>query len=191
MLDIVSYVVELLSRRLGATLDHHALTGSGAEGSDLQGLINLTNATHGIAELTESVAVTADTLIDTIHALHPSLLDGAEFYMNRKNFNAIAKLKDASGQYILKMERSLAVEAPHYTIMGFKVNVSTDMPDNRILFVNVGRACASMIKKGSQLIRISNDTQNALRGTHTFVIDAYVDFRLRDPQAVVLVKIGA
>ena len=40
------------------------------------------------------------------------------------------------------------------------------------------------------MIRISNDTQNALRGTHTFVIDAYVDFRLRDPQAVVAVKIG-
>ena len=37
---------------------------------------------------------------------------------------------------------------------------------------------------------VSNDTQNALRGTHTFVIDAYVDFRLRDPQAVVTVKIG-
>ena len=47
-----------------------------------------------------------------------------------------------------------------------------------------------MVKKGSQLVRISNDTQNALRGTHTFVIDAYVDFRLRDPQAVVVVKIG-
>ena len=64
------------------------------------------------------------------------------------------------------------------------------LPATKYYFVNVGQACATMVKKGLKLIRISNDTQNALRGTHTFVIDAYVDFRLRDPQAVVLVKIG-
>ena len=68
--------------------------------------------------------------------------------------------------------------------------MTNDVPDDKVLFVNVGQACATMIKKGSQLVSISNDTQNALRGTHTFVIDAYVDFRLRDPQAVVVVKIG-
>ena len=190
-LDVVSYVVDMLARRLGATLDHHAIVGEGTASShtDLQGLANLTKATDKVNEVS-GTALNADVLLDAIHAMHPSLLNGAEFYMNRKTYNAVSKLKDGDGQYILKLEKSVAVEEPHYTVFGFRVNVTDDVPDNKVLFVNVGQACATMVKKGSQLVRISNDTQNALRGTHTFVIDAYVDFRLRDPQAVVVVKIG-
>lgn len=190
-LDIVSYVVDMLARRLGATLDHHAITGAGTASSheDLQGLATLTNETDKVNEV-KGAALDADVLLDAIHAMHPSLLNGAEFYMNRKTYNAVSKLKDKDGQYVLKLEKSVAVEEPHYTVFGFRVNVTNDMPDDKVLFVNVGQACATMVKKGSQLVRISNDTQNALRGTHTFVIDAYVDFRLRDPQAVVVVKIG-
>ena len=186
--DIVGYVVDMLARRLGATLDHHAIVGTGVQGEDLQGLANLTKATHGINEVTAS-AVDADVLLDAIHSMHPSLLNGAEFIMSRATYNAVSKLKDASGQYILKLERSVAPEAPQYRVFGFPVHVTQDIADNKVLFVNVGQACATMIKKGTQMIRISNDTQNALRGTHTFVIDAYVDFRLRDPQAVVAVNV--
>ena len=191
-LDIVSYVVDMLARRLGATLDHHAIVGAGTAAShaDLQGLATLTNAKDKVNEVTGATAFNADVFLDAIHAIHPSLLNGAEFYMNRKTYNAVSKLKDSDGQYILKLEKSVDVEEPHYTVFGFRVNVTNDMPDDKVLFVNVGQACATMVKKGSQLIRISNDTANALRGTHTFVIDAYVDFRLRDPQAVVVVKIG-
>ena len=189
-LDIVSYVVDMLARRLGATLDHHAIVGTGTASShaDLQGLATLTKETDGVNEVKGALA--ADTFLDAIHALHPSLLNGAEFYMNRKTYNAVSKLKDSDGDYILKLEKSVAVEEPHYTVFGFRVNVTNDVPDNKVLFVNVGRACATMVKKGAQMIRISNDTQNALRGTHTFVIDAYVDFRLRDPQAVAVVTIA-
>ena len=188
MIDIVSYVVDHLARRLGATLDKHAITGTGVQGEDLQGLAGLTKATHGINEVAVS-ALDSDALMDAIHSMHPALLDGAEFLVSRATYNAIAKLKDASGQYILKLERSVAPEAPQYRIFGFPVQVTEAMGDNQILFVNVNRACATMVKKGAQIVRISADTQNALRGTHTFVIDAYVDFRLRDPQAVVSVKI--
>ena len=188
-IDIVSYVVDMLARRLGATLDHHAIVGSGTQGSDLQGLAGLTKSAHKVNEV-EATALNADALLDAVHAMHPALLDGAEFYMNRKTYNAVSKLKDGEGQYILKLEKSVAVEAPHYTAFSFPVVVTDDVPDNKVLFVNVNRAAATMVKKGSQLIRISNDTANALKGTHTFVIDAYVDFRLRDPQAVVIVTIA-
>lgn len=188
-IDIVSYVVDMLARRLGATLDHHAIVGSGTQGSDLQGLAGLTNSKDKVNEV-KATALNADALLDAIHAMHPALLDGAEFYMNRKTYNAVSKLKDGEGQYILKLEKSVAVEAPHYTVFSFPVVVTDDVPDNKVLFVNVNRAAATMVKKGSQLIRISNDTANALKGTHTFVIDAYVDFRLRDPQAVVIVTIA-
>ena len=187
--DIVGYVVDMLARRLGATLDHHAIVGTGVQGEDLQGLARLTKATHKINEV-EVSALDADALMDAIHSMHPALLDGAEFLVSRATYNAIAKLKDASGQYILKLERSVAPEAPQYRAFGFPIHVSDSVEDNRVYFVNINRAFATMVKKGSQLVRISNDTQNALRGTHTFVIDAYVDFRLRDPQAVVTVKVG-
>ena len=187
--DIVGYVVDMLARRLGATLDHHAIVGTGVQGEDLQGLAGLTKATHGINEV-EVSALDSDALMDAIHSMHPALLDGAEFLVSRATYNAIAKLKDASGQYILKLERSVAPEAPQYRAFGFPIHVSDSVEDNKVYFVNINRAFATMVKKGSQLVRISNDTQNALRGTHTFVIDAYVDFRLRDPQAVVTVKVG-
>ena len=187
--DIVGYVVDMLARRLGATLDHHAIVGTGVQGEDLQGLAGLTKATHGINEVAVS-ALDSDALMDAIHSMHPALLDGAEFLVSRATYNAIAKLKDASGQYILKLERSVAPEAPQYRAFGFPIHVSDSVADNKVYFVNINRAFATMVKKGSQLVRISNDTQNALRGTHTFVIDAYVDFRLRDPQAVVTVKVG-
>ena len=185
-IDIVSYVVDMLARRLGATLHRHAIVGTGTD--DLQGLATLTKATHKVEEVS-ATALNADVLLDAVHAMHPALLSGAEFYMNRKTYNALSKLKDGDGYYILKLEKSVAVEEPHYTVFGFRVNVTNDVPDNKVLFVNVAQACATMVKKGAQLVRISNDTQNALRGTHTFVIDAYVDFKLRDPQAVVVVKI--
>ena len=178
----------MLARRLGATLDHHAIVGTGVQGSDLQGLAGLTKETHKVQEVA-GAALNGDVLLDAIHAMHPALLNGAEFLMNRKTYNALAKLKDGDGYYILKLEKSLAVEEPHYTAFGFPVVVTDDVPDGKVLFVNIAQACATMIKKGTQLVRISNDTQNALRGTHTFVIDAYVDFKLRDPQAVVVVKI--
>ena len=187
--DIVGYVVDMLARRLGATLDHHAIVGTGVQGEDLQGLAGLTKDAHGINEVAVS-ALDSDALMDAIHSMHPALLDGAEFLVSRATYNAIAKLKDASGQYILKLERSVAPEAPQYRAFGFPIHVSDSVEDNRVYFVNINRAFATMVKKGSQLVRISNDTQNALRGTHTFVIDAYVDFRLRDPQAVVTVKVG-
>ena len=188
-IDIVGYVVDMLARRLGATLDHHAIVGTGVQGEDLQGLAGLTKSTHGINEVAVS-ALDSDALMDAIHSMHPALLDGAEFLVSRVTYNAIAKLKDASGQYILKLERSVAPEAPQYRAFGFPIRVSDSVEDNKVYFVNINRAFATMVKKGSQLVRISNDTQNALRGTHTFVIDAYVDFRLRDPQAVVTVKVG-
>lgn len=109
-LDIVSYVVDMLARRLGATLDHHAITGAGTKTShsDLQGLANLTKAEDGVNEVQGALA--ADTFLDAIHSLHPSLLNGAEFYMNRKTYNAVSKLKDSDGNYILKLEKSVAVE---------------------------------------------------------------------------------
>lgn len=188
-IDIVSYVIDHLAQRLGATLDKHAITGNGRQGEDLQGLAGLTKEANGIEEV-KVAALDADALMDAIHAMHPALLDGAEFIMSRASYNAVSKLKDASGQYILKLERSVAPEAPQYRIFGFPVQVTNAMTDDKVLFVNVNRACATMVKKGAQIVRISNDTQNALRGTHTFVIDAYVDFRLRNPQAVVAVKIG-
>ena len=72
-LDIVSYVVDMLARRLGATLDHHAIVGAGTASSheDLQGLATLTNKTDKVNEVS-GTALDADVFLDAIHAIHPS-----------------------------------------------------------------------------------------------------------------------
>ena len=130
-IDIVGYVVDMLARRLGATLDYHAINGTGVQGEDLQGLAGLTNADHGINEVSAE-ALDADVLLDAIHAMHPSLLNGAEFIMSRATYNAVSKLKDLSGQYILKLERSVAPEAPRYQVFGFPVHVTEDILSTKV-----------------------------------------------------------
>lgn len=186
-IDIVSYVLDLLARRLGATLDKHSITGTGSD--DLQGLTTLTKSANGVYEVKAS-ALTSDLLLDAVHSLHPTLLAGAEFVMNRKSYNAVAKLKDSDGNYILKLEKSVATGAPYYSAFGFPISINDSVADDKFLFVNIGEACASMVRKGAELKRISNDQSNALAGTHLFVVDAYVDFKLKNGQACVVGTIG-
>lgn len=183
-IDIVGYTTHHLLRRLGATLDKEMVTGVGT-GEHFQGLAGVTGV-----ETVEGSAINADLFMDAIHKIHPTMLPGAKFVMSRAMFNAVAKLKDASGQYLLMTTRDITGEQPHYSIFNVPVAVTDAMTGvTSCYLVNVREAFGVMIKKDAQLIRINSDTQNALKATELFVMDMYADCKCKNKQAIVKVEI--
>ena len=188
-LDMSAYVIDLLVRRFGASLDKAMITGTVLNKS-FQGLDSLTVSTDKIVEITET-ALTSDVLLDALHAVHPTLLAGAEYIMNRKTFNVVSKLKDSNGQYILITTRDVANNAPAYTIFGQPVSVNDAMTDNNIYFANIHEGYASLVRQEAKLSRVADDSVNLRKGTQQFFLDADLDAKCKNSQAIVRVKITA
>ena len=185
VIDIVSYTVDLLARRLGATLDKEMVTGDGT-GEHFKGLASATDV-----KTVTATALSVDVLLDAIHGLHPSMLAGAEFVMSRNDYNAVSKLKDASGQLVLMPTRDVINNQPAYRIFGVPVSVSDACTDGTFHLVNVREAFACMIKQSAQLIRVTADSTNALNGTQLFVMDIYADTVVKNNQVIVKGEISA
>lgn len=187
--DMASYVIDLLVRRFGAALDKAMITGTVA-GKSFQGLDSLTVATDKITEV-PATALTSDVLLDAFHAMHPTMLSGAEYVMSRKTFNAVSKLKDASGQYILVTTRDVVNNAPAYVIFGQPVSVSDAMADDKVYFVNIHEGYGALVRQEAKLSRVANDSVNIRKGTQQFFLDADLDAKCKNNQAIVRVVISA
>jgi len=183
-IDIVAYAKEKLYQRLGFALDRAVVTGTIAADS-FEGLVN----TPVDSEVTTAAAgvVSIDDLMDTLNSLHPTLQAGAVWVFSRPLFNAVAKIKDGMGHYYLT--RDVVEGKPVYRLFGNDILISdvVDAPatgKTAAYLVNFSRAYAGMIKKDVELKQINADTQNALRGSHTLVLDVYADAKIVDPQAI-------
>ena len=180
--DIQSYVLNLLARKLSRCVNRQMVEGN--HPASFEGLTSLTAEKHGVKEV-DVAALDSDGLLDCIHSMHPDYLDGAVFVVNRNAYNAIAKLKDASGQYILKLERSVAKEATHYTAFGFPLLIHENVPEGQVYFVNFREAYASIVPRSVRVKKIDNDSANALNATVVYMIDAYMDAVCKNGKAVV------
>ena len=185
--DVQAYVVELLSRKLNRAIAKQMVVGQ--HPSSLQGLQSLSAENDGIHELSVS-ALDCDGLLDAIHTMHPDHLNGAFFVVNRKTYNAIAKLKDASGQYVLKVERSVANEPTKYRAFGFDVLINDQVADNEVYFANMREAYGAIVPRQVRVKRIADDSVNALNATVVFMVDVYIDAVCKNGKAVVKVNIG-
>ena len=113
--------------------------------------------------------------------MHPDLLGGAVFVMNRATFNQVAKLKDNDGRYHLV--RDIVNGKPAYKIFGHEIVIQDKMPaaavagDVTVAFVNFAEATASMTKQGASMKRVG-DTASALKGTQMLMLDIYADFKI-------------
>ena len=189
-IDIVGYVINLLVRRFGASLDKAMILGKVANKS-FEGLESLT--ADVITEQTET-AVTGDMFIRAVNTLHPSMVDGAVFVMGKEMYIKVAQLTDASGQYILSNTRGLADQAPKRTIMGIPVLVSDamdldDTAKNNVYLVNVREAYGALVRQDARLSRVDADSVNLRKGTVQFFLDADADCRLKNGQAVLRIKV--
>ena len=182
-IDVEGYVVELLVRRLGASLDKAMIKGETADKS-FEGLDSVT----GITEITVE-AIDEEALLDGLHALHPTLLNGAEYIMNRNTFNAIAKLRTADGQFVLMATKDIAHGAPSYNIFGLPVSVNNAMADNVIYVANIHEAYGALIREDAKLSRVAEDSVNLRRGTIQFFLEVDVDAKVKNKQAIVRICI--
>lgn len=178
-IDVEGYVVELLVRRLGASLDKAMIKGETADKS-FEGLDSVT----GITEITVE-AIDEEALMDGLHALHPTLLNGAEYIMNRNTFNAVAKLRTQDGQFVLMATKDIAHGAPSYQIFGLPVSVNDAMDNNVIYVANIHEAYGALIREDAKLSRVAEDSVNLRRGTIQFFLEVDVDAKVKNKQAIV------
>jgi HK97 family phage major capsid protein/HK97 family phage prohead protease len=186
-IDVVGYSVNVLTKRLAREVEKSVLVGvkTNKQFEGILGATAETVATHAAG------AVSLDNLADLTLAVHPAQLDGAVFVMNRKTFNQIAKLKDANGQY--HMVKDVVNGKFQYKILGHEILVNDNMPAAgagviSVMFVNMAEAYATMIKKGAQMKRITDDTTQALRGSQLLMLDIYADGKILNETAIKFLK---
>ena len=87
-------------------------TGVGApEGITINGDVGTTNSGSG-------TAVTANGLLDLVHAIKSDYTNNATFVFNRTTLAAIRKLQDSAGQFVFQAGMMLTGGVPN-TILGF------------------------------------------------------------------------
>lgn len=185
-IDIVDYANNILVRRLAKTLDRAMVLGT-VEKEEFEGLVNAP------VECTVSPlgleAITIDDYMNTLNAMHPTLQDKAIWVISRTEFNRISLKKDNLGNYYLT--RDVIDGKPQYRLFGCEVCVSDDMAQVegiQAFLVNVEEAYAGIIKKDMELKHINADTKNALRGSVTMILDVYADVKIKNEQAIRVLK---
>jgi HK97 family phage major capsid protein/HK97 family phage prohead protease len=190
-INVIEYATGVMTKRLAREMDKSVLTGVKTN-KQFEGI--LTDAgvqTVATIAAADSEAVVLDKLLDVTLAVHPDYLDGAVFVVGRPFFNKIAKLKDANGQYHLV--KDIVNGKPAYRLFGHEVLIQDNMPALaagvvNVVFANFGVAYATMIKRGAQFKRISDDTTQALRGSHLLMLDIYADGKIINNAAIKFLK---
>ena len=180
-IDVVAYAKSVLYRRLGTALDRAMIKGTVA-GESFEGLYS---APETCNVETKAQGVTAiDDYINVLNGMHPTLQGGAKWIIARDEFNKLALLKDAVGNYYLN--RDIIGGKPAYRLLGCEIVISEDMDAKTkpAILVNIKEAFSGMMKKDMELKQINADTQNALKGTNTLVLDMYADVRIVRPEAI-------
>lgn len=176
--DLVPYVMELLTRRLTKGLDYHAIKGN----ESIEGLDTLTHETHGVV-VKQVPAIKADDFVDMVAGMNPVYLAGAKFVMNRKMFAAVSKLVDGAGAYLLVL--NFQQDRPVYKILGVEVQISDAMDDNKVYLVNMQEAYAKVIRNAIRVKRVDGDEENALSAMNLFILDMFVGAKCVCGEAVV------
>lgn len=184
-IDIVDYANNILVRRLAKTLDKAMILGT-VEKEEFEGLVNAPVKCE-VQPLGGEVAI--DDYMNCLNAMHPTLQEKAVWVMSRAEFNRISLKKDAIGNYYLT--RDIIDGKPQYRLFGCEVIVSDDMAEVegvQAYLVNVEEAFGGIIKKDMELKHINADTQNALRGSVTMLLDIYADVKIKNEQAIRVLK---
>lgn len=184
-IDVVAYAKSALYRRLGIALDRAMIKGTVASES-FEGLYSAP-ASCEVEAIAEDVT-SIDDYMNVLNSMHPTLQGDAIWVVARTEFNKLALLKDAVGNYYLT--RDMVNEKPAYRLFGCEVKISEDMDATTkpAILVNLKEAYAGMIKKDVELRQINADTTNALKGTDTLVLDMYADVRIVRPEAIRVLK---
>lgn len=184
--DVANYSLGVLQKRLGKALDKVVINGKKESGQP-EGLLQ---APAGcIIETATSQVVAIEDFITAYNAMHPAYLTKATWVMNKATFDAVSKLKDSTGNFYIV--RDVSASGIVHKLLGLPVQITTAMNDAEkvAILVNMEAAYATLIaKNGSSLKMIGGDTQNALKGTQTLVLEGYVDGAIYNADAIKIIK---
>lgn len=188
--DIVGYSTRRLSRSAAKAIERGILIGAktGEEADDtFRPIIGDANVlTHTVAAVND---LTIEEILDIYGTLNPGYLDGAAWIVSRAVFNKMLKLKDGDGSYLVF--RTIVDGRPGYTLLGCPVYVSDVLKDNttsQVVFGNINEGYGMLIKKDMNLVAVTADTTQALAGGRLYVLDAYMDGAVVNPNAIVVAK---
>ncbi|EJR31164.1 hypothetical protein III_05390 [Bacillus mycoides] len=128
-----------------------------------------------------------DKMLDMATSIHPEYLQGSAFIVSRPFFNRLAKLKDGAGHFY--MQNGIVNGRVSYTFLGLELIVTDSLEAGDAIgqvpcvFGNIEAGYAVMIKKGPELITVQ-DSEQALRGSIGFLLEAYMDGAVFNPQAL-------
>ena len=177
-IDIVNYAQEILFRRLGYALDRAMITGQADTDKSLEGLNKIDE--EPVCKYEGSFTI--DSFIGAMASMKTVYQSGAKWIMNRKSFELIVKMKDATGN--LYVAREVIGTGIQYKLFGLEILINDAVANDYVYLVNIKEAYRGMIKKGTSLSKISEDTQNRRAGTVTLVLDTYVDARIVQKEAI-------
>ena len=186
-IDIVGYTKDILYRRLGYALDRCMVNGNGT--SQFEGLVNAKADSKVVAGKLGEVSI--DDFMNVLNAMHPELQTNAVWVMSRELFNAVALLKDSTGNFYMTRQLNVVDNKPQYKLLGLPIYINdavdasiTEASKKICYLVNFAEAYKGMIKKAIELKQISGDTANALKGTQTFTLDMYADCKIVRNEAI-------
>lgn len=187
-IDVVKYATNVLIRRMGQTLDRTVLKGDKTLGQ-FEGLLK--SESIGETSATTATGITIDNLLDLYTSMNPEFVKGAVFVVSRPVFNLIAKLKDGFGHYHLV--RDVAENGVTYKLFECPVLINDAMPpaianQRSVFFANFAEGYATMTKKGMELKKIDNDSVQASKGATLLILDAYMDGKILNPDAIKALK---
>lgn len=182
-INMDQYVPDMLARQVGKAVEKSILIGEGV--TEFAGITNDKDVTA-----VEVVgAVTIDSLIDLYLSIKPEFLNGAAFIMQTALFKQVAKLKDGNGQPYL--QNGTVNGAITHSLFGIPVYTTDALTDAQpVVFGNIENAVSVMIKKEVGLQEIV-DSALAIKGAKVYVLDAYMDAAVVNPQAVATMKVTA
>lgn len=117
--DVVSFVVAEMARKIAEFIENELLNGSGTKAAE--GALN----TKSVKTSASATAITADELIEVQASIKQVFQKNACWIMNPGTFTALRKLKDGNGRYLLQDD--ITGEFP-YRLLGKPVFLSDNMP---------------------------------------------------------------
>jgi len=161
-IDVVGFVVNRLSTRLGRITNTHYTTG---DGSSKPYGVSARAASGKVGTTGQTATVIYDDLFDLKHAVNRAYRNGAKWMMNDATVGIVSKLKETTGRPI--WEPSVTAGAPDM-LLGHAVAINDDIASmaanaKSILFGNFSYYKIRDVK-GSVIMRRFDDSAFALNG---------------------------
>lgn len=183
--DVVSYATNRVANSLARAIEKAILLGSE---DGFRGIVADKDVLH------KDVAdITVEGLISIFNSLHQIYQSQAAWVVSPEAFDAISKLKDGDGRYLLLNTVAMSNQDVFaYSLLGRPIYVSDALKgaDNQIVF-GAFDGYGLMIKKGMNLTHVTSDSRQALAGGHLIVLDAYMDGEVYNPDMFVISKVAS